>query len=424
VNVVANLVPGARLGKYELLKTLAVGGMAELYLARSRGDGGFEKIVVLKRILPSLALNEDFVKMFVDEARLAAQLHHPNIAAVYDIGHDAGGYFFAMEYVQGKDLREVMRASALTGGLPLEHALNIIVGVASGLHYAHEKLGPDGRALGIVHRDVSPANVIVTFDGALKLCDFGVAKARSRQTETRAGTLKGKIAYMSPEQCRGDEVDRRSDVYSLGILLYELTTGTRLYGGQHNEFKLLQQIANVDVPPPSTRIPGYPPELEMIVMRALSRDLDERYGAAEEMHVDLERFAARARLVLSSVELRRYMRELFPEAVPMRQHTAPSPVLPVGPPITVEIEADAPDDWDSFDEQAKTTEAPSPFDVMDDEEARRSPFIDMPWGRPGTTRNPLPRSLSPSMSLLAPPPTRAANVGAAFPPAPMKPLTS
>jgi serine/threonine protein kinase len=309
------LTRGARLGRYELIDHLATGGMAELFLARTVGEGGFEKIVVLKRILPQLAQNADFVSMFLDEARLAALLHHPNIAQVFDIGQVAGSFFFVMEHVHGRDLRDVVKAARPAGGVPLQHALAIVAAAAAGLHYAHEKTGPDGRALHLVHRDVSPANLIVTFDGGVKLVDFGVAKARSRHVETRGGTLKGKIAYMSPEQCRGEPVDRRSDVFALGIVLYELTTGVRLFRGD-NEFALLQQIATEDVPPASLRRPDYPTALEAIVMRALARDRNHRYATAEDLQVDLEEFAVEHKLKASAIQLRRWMRGLFPNAVP------------------------------------------------------------------------------------------------------------
>ena len=212
-----------RLGRYEILRPLARGGMAELFLARATGIQGFEKLVVVKRILPEMARDTDYVEMFLEEARLAAGLHHSNIVQVYDIGEDEAAPFFAMEYLHGEDVRTLLRAAALRRArVPVEHALSIAIGVAAGLHHAHEKRDPDGRPLGIVHRDVSPHNVAVTFDGGVKLLDFGVAKTRRRASATRHGTLKGKLGYMSPEQCRGDELDRRSDVFAVAILLWEL----------------------------------------------------------------------------------------------------------------------------------------------------------------------------------------------------------
>jgi serine/threonine protein kinase len=195
-------MPG-QLGRYEILKRLAVGGMAEIFLARLSGISGFERLVVVKRILPQLATNPEFVRMFFDEARIAATLHHSNIVQVFDVGTVDGQYFFAMEYLHGEDLSGIMRALLAAGrGLPLEAALVISLGVCAGLHYAHEMVGVDGEPLGIVHRDVSPQNVIVTFDGGVKLLDFGIAKASNRLAVTRCGTLKGKVRTCLPSSAR------------------------------------------------------------------------------------------------------------------------------------------------------------------------------------------------------------------------------
>jgi serine/threonine protein kinase len=306
---------GGKLGKYQLIRRLATGGMAELFLARTTAIHGFEKIVVLKRILPQHAENDDFIRMFLAEARLAATLHHPNIVQVYDIGEDNGTYFFTMEYVQGVDLRKLVRsARKKSTALPLEHILHIIMGMAGGLNHAHEKVGLDGKPLGIVHRDVSPSNVLVTFDGGVKIVDFGIAKAATAQVATIAGTLKGKIPYMSPEQCRGEGVDRRSDIFSIGTLLWELTTGTRLFAGD-NEFAILNRVAKGDVPTPSSIRPDYPPELEAIVMKALQADPEHRYGTALDLQIDLEDFSREARLPVSSARLGRFMKDLCAEEI-------------------------------------------------------------------------------------------------------------
>jgi serine/threonine protein kinase len=303
-----------RIGKYELVRRLAVGGMAEIFLARTTAMHGFEKMVVLKRMLPQYAESGDFIRMFLDEARLAATLAHPNIAQVYDIGEHDGQCFFTMEYVAGQDLRKVQHAARASLGLPLEHVVNIVIGVASGLHYAHEQVDRVGRPLGLVHRDVSPSNIIVTYAGGVKLVDFGIAKASTAQVATAVGTLKGKIPYMSPEQCRGSKLDRRSDIFSLGTVLWELSTGSRLFRGE-NEFAMLNRIANGDVPLPSSRRSNYPEDLEAIVMRALEGDREHRYTTAQDLQIALEDFAREHKLSISSAKLAQFMGQLFSEEI-------------------------------------------------------------------------------------------------------------
>lgn len=310
------LEPGTIVGRYELIRRLEVGGMAEIYLARATGIEGFEKHVVLKRILPHHAVRRDFVDMFLDEARMAAALHHPNIAQVYDIGNDPSGYFFTMEYVDGKDLRHVRRAVTKSGDrMPMAHALAIILGAAAGLHAAHEARRADGRPLNIVHRDVSPANILITFDGCVKLIDFGIAKAAYRQTETRSGVLKGKSSFMSPEQCLGETVDRRSDVFSLGILLYELTTGAHAFRGR-SAYDTMTKIAKADFMPPALRVQGYPSQLEEIVLRALKREPDERYQTAQDMFLAIDEFARAQQLPVSPFSLGAYIQRMFPDEGP------------------------------------------------------------------------------------------------------------
>ena len=299
------------LGKYQLLKRIAAGGMAEIFVAKVTGISGFEKIVVVKRILPQLATNREFIQMFLDEARIAATLHHPNIVQMYDIGAVDGNYFISMEYLHGEDVRTLMKALRQQGdGLPLEHALSIVIGLSAGLHYAHEKVGFDGKHLGIVHRDVTPQNVFITYDGSIKIVDFGIAKASNRLNETRFGTLKGKIPYMSPEQCRSDPLDRRSDVYAIGIMLYELTTGYRLYKG-NSEFDIMKKIVEGEVAPPTTLRPSYPKELERIVMKVLAKDKADRYQSGQELQADLEAFVRESRLGMSPIALSSFMHKVF-----------------------------------------------------------------------------------------------------------------
>jgi serine/threonine protein kinase len=298
-------------GKYSLLGHLATGGMAEVWLARQLGMQGFEKIVVIKRARPELTDNET-TEFFLDEARLVATLEHPNIAQVYEIGLVNGSYFFVMEYVDGADLRRLIE-TALTRQrwISLGDALYIISHVCTALHYAHEKRDLEGRALQIIHRDVSPSNVLISHDGAIKVCDFGIAKAHNRKSEdTQSGVLKGKFSYMSPEQCQSQPIDRRSDVFSIGILLYELTTLSKLFRGK-SDYALIRKIIDEPVPPPSSRVPGYPRELEAIVMKALAKSPADRYPTAQALQVELEAFAREHKLAMSSIGIAKLMGELF-----------------------------------------------------------------------------------------------------------------
>ena len=306
---------GQRLGRYQLIRRLAVGGMAEIYLARLPGVGieGFEKLVVLKRILPQHALDPELLRMFLDEARLSATLTHPHVTEVYDVGTDGEAPFFAMEYVLGANLRQLMQAHAKeqAGPLPLEHAIGIVAAAAAGLHYAHEKRGPGGEPLHIVHRDVSPSNVLVSYDGAVKVSDFGIAKWAHQRTQTQEGALKGKFGYMSPEQCRGKPLDARSDVFALGTILYELTTGEPPFSAA-SDFEILNKI--VGGPPEPPRWTGgrvYPAALSAIVMRALALEPGARTPTAQALQVDLETFARQERLEVSTVALGTFMQTLF-----------------------------------------------------------------------------------------------------------------
>ena len=302
-----------RFGKYTVIRKLAVGGMAELFLAIQRSVAGFEKLIVIKRILPSMNHDRAFIDMFLHEARIAATLSHPNIVQVFDVGQVDGTYFIAMEHVHGEDLRAIVRQMRKKGvsEFPLEHALSIILGMCAGLAYAHEKRDLEGSALNIVHRDISPQNVVVTFSGDVKIVDFGIAKSDVKlHADTKSGRLKGKVPYMSPEQARGEVVDWRSDVFSVGVLLFELTTGKRLFKGA-SEYETLKLICDRDYPVPSEIREGYPPELERIVMRALAKDRSERYQSAREMQQALEEFARRERIPVSTIALNHFMQSLF-----------------------------------------------------------------------------------------------------------------
>jgi serine/threonine-protein kinase len=310
--VKAPALPAQRLlGRYEILERLAVGGMAEIYRARTRGPRAFEKTVALKRILPQNALDPDLLQMFLDEARLMASLNHPNIAQVYDIGEDEDLPFFTMELVQGVDLRTLLRTYGRGQPLPLEHALCIAMGVAAGLHHAHERTDPRGGALGIVHRDISPSNVLVSFEGGVKITDFGVAKWTGQNSRTEAGQLKGKLAHMSPEQCRGLPLDRQTDVFALGTLLFEMLTGRPAFEAE-SDYELLQRIVAEDAPP--LVLPDGsrgPRALEEIVQAAMRKDRTLRTPTAQLVQLALEDFARRHQLVVSSVALADTLAGLF-----------------------------------------------------------------------------------------------------------------
>ena len=221
--------PG-RFGKYTLIDRIAVGGMAEIFLARQAGPEGFEKNIVIKRIRPHLSKEPNFVRMFLNEAKLAAQLNHPNIVQIYDLGKIGESYFIAMEYIFGRDMRRIIpKADALGIPFPMVYALKIASSVCEGLYFAHQRVDVYGQRLDIVHRDVTPENIFVSFDGTVKILDFGIAKAANQIEQTLAGELKGKLSYMSPEQCVGSQLDNRSDLFSLGTVLYEWLTGFKLF---------------------------------------------------------------------------------------------------------------------------------------------------------------------------------------------------
>lgn len=313
-----------RFGRHLLLRRLGAGGMAEIFLALYRSRAGFEKLFVVKRILPRLERDSAFVEMLLREARIAATLSHPHIAQVFDVGYAEGSWFMAMEHVHGEDLRSIVQAMARRGvaRFPLEHALTIAIQVAAALHYAHEKRDIHGRELGIVHRDVSPQNIVVSYSGVAKLVDFGIAETKRFERCTRHDEAAGKAAYMSPEQATGAQLDGRSDVFALGIVLFELTTGKRLFRGA-TEAETLEMIVRRDCPPPSTVVRAYPAELERIVLRALARDPDERYASARELQRDLEAFVRDARVAASPVGLARFMEDLFDDKLADEGATLP-----------------------------------------------------------------------------------------------------
>jgi len=272
---------GARIGPYELIAELGSGGMARLFLARQSGPGGFSRRVAIKVIHPEIASDPEIVKMFLDEARLGGAIRHPNVAQVEAIDEHEGAPYLVMEYIEGATLMQVLRArSQRRDPLPIELAVAIVARVAEGLHAAHETTDELGRPLGIVHRDVSPSNVLIDTAGHVKLIDFGVAKARHRLAKTTPGSVKGKLAYMAPEQLAGQDADRRVDVFALGVVLWEALTLRRLFAGASDLDTILKIRDPAPVIPPSSIRPEVPPRLDDVVGTMLSRDLEERFCTA------------------------------------------------------------------------------------------------------------------------------------------------
>ena len=285
--------PGDVLGRYELLLPVAAGGMAMVWAARLRGSRGFHKIVAVKTMLPKLSEDAQFEKMFLDEATLASRIHHPNVVEVLDLGEQNGVLFIAMEWVDGVPLNQLMKA-AKGSGIPIPVAIHIITHAAEGLHSAHELKDDDGRMVGLVHRDVSPQNILVGFDGFTKMLDFGLAKATALgDGATRAGQLKGKISYMAPEQVRGDSLDRRADLFALGVVLYAVSTGKHPFR-RESEGATLFTISSTEPAPSPSRFMQYPPDLEAVLMKAISKDPDKRYSTAIEFARALESTLAEA----------------------------------------------------------------------------------------------------------------------------------
>jgi len=302
---------GGTTNNYEILAQLASGGMAEIFLARVTAVAGVERHVVLKRILPAFRDDPQMVAMFLDEARLQAQLRHPNIAQLHDVGRLGGSYFYTMEYVHGETVQSLMhRAAIKREPIPLQHVLTIAAGVSAALYHAHTRIGADRKPLEIIHRDVSPANIMITFDGAVKLIDFGVARSVGRMTQTRAGVVKGKVAYLSPEQIGEKGIDARSDLFSLSICLYELLTLHGLFV-RSSDIASLAAIVQEMPPPPSQFRRDIPPQIDQLVMTGLSKEPTSRFGNADQMHQAVEAAASSAKLSMSLSSLGRYLGHMF-----------------------------------------------------------------------------------------------------------------
>lgn len=305
-----------RFGSYDLVRKIAAGGMAEIFLARQWGEAGFFRDVVIKRLFAHLAEHERQLRMFLDEARLLSQLSHPNVPQVYHVGQADGFWYIAMEYVEGHTVADLWRLGAKAGHvMPTNVALAIVIQACEALHHAHERQDRAGRALRIVHRDVTPHNIMLTRDGVVKLMDFGIA-ATSARKDTESGAVRGTFSYMAPEQVRGKPLDKRADVFALGVVLYELTTGTRLFPG--SEVQVMTQIVEHDAPPPSTRVPGYPADLEEIVLSALQRDRAQRLPSAGHLAMYLEELAMRNGLLVGPRAIARFFSAVAP-AEPIRE---------------------------------------------------------------------------------------------------------
>jgi serine/threonine protein kinase len=333
-------------GKYYLLDRVNVGGMAEVFKAKAFGVEGFERLLAVKRILPNIAEDEEFITMFIDEAKIAVQLNHANICQIFDLGKVEDSYFIALEFVHGKDVRAIFdrcKQKPVDGStaMPIAQAAFIVMKACEGLDYAHNKRDPQGHELQLVHRDVSPQNILISYEGEVKLIDFGIAKAAGKMSKTQQGILKGKFGYMSPEQVRGLPLDRRSDIFSLGIVLYELLTGERLFVGE-SDFSTLEKVRNVEILPPSTYNRRISDELERIVMKALAKDVDDRYQNAIDLHDDLQAFMYTAGEFYSRKDLAAWMKKVFAAEIEAesaklesyRQMPAPELARPAAPAAT------------------------------------------------------------------------------------------
>lgn len=334
-----------RFGKYLLLDRVAVGGMAELYRAKIIGDQGFEKIVAIKKILPHLTVDETLIRLFIDEAKIAAFLQHHNIVQIYDFGTMDNSYFIAMEFLTGKDLRlTTNKAREKKTPLRLETALYITAQICEGLDFAHRLSDFQGKPLGIIHRDISPPNILITYTGQVKIIDFGIAKARNQSKDTQVGIIKGKVAYMSPEQADGKAIDNRSDIFATGILLYEMLAHRRMFSGE-DTIQVLSQVRNARFTPPEKVIDCKHPELFEILHRALAKDPDQRYSSSAQMLTDIEKLFKKLPERPTSQHISRYMHNLFGEEIEaeaLEMRAAMQVDIPVEPPtdIAAGLEAD------------------------------------------------------------------------------------
>jgi serine/threonine-protein kinase len=340
---------GHVLGRYELLMPIASGGMAMVWAARLKGSRGFQKIVAVKTMLPKLSEDEQFEQMFLDEASLASQIRHPNVCAIHDLGEQEGILYIVMEWIDGVPLNQLMKAAKKEGGIPSPIAVRIVMQACAGLNAAHELRDDKGKLVGLVHRDVSPQNILVTYDGVAKVVDFGVAKATELgEGVTQAGQIKGKVGYMAPEQVKGDAVDRRSDVFALGIVLYALTTGKHPFRRESEAATMYNICAPRPVPPPRKIKPDYPEQLEHVLLKALAKDPIDRYQTANaflkaldqalpsDMRSTDEDVAAFVRPLLG--EKREEQRKLLAQALERADQRSEIRTGPVSVPIPIPLQ--------------------------------------------------------------------------------------
>ncbi len=307
----SGLTPIGKIGRYDLIGRLAMGGMAEIFLARESGPQTVQRHVVVKRVLPHIAEDQRLVDMFVHEARLCMNLSHPNICPIYEFGDAGGSFFLAMEWVRGVSLRELL--DRVERPLPIPFLVRVFADVAGALHHAHTCTDGAGKPLAIVHRDVSPENIMIGFDGVPKLLDFGVAKAATQNHKTEAGNLKGKFAYISPEQYQGQPLDGRSDVFSLGVCMYEALTGENVYDRASEYETVAAIVLDPDVPSVRDRRADVPPELDAIVRRAMAKDQRERTASADELQAALVAFASRSGASQRHADVASTVRALVPD---------------------------------------------------------------------------------------------------------------
>ena len=311
----ANIAP-QKFGDYYLIEKVAVGGMAEIWRAKTIGLEGFERVVAIKFILSNYTQNPEFSSMFIEEARIASTLNHSNIVRITNFGVIDGRYYHEMEFIDGKNVRQIFqKGKDINTIFPVDSACHLISEVCKGLHYVHTKHDPfTNEPLGIIHRDVSPQNIMVSYDGETKILDWGIAKAKGKMDETRNGILKGKFGYMSPEQAEGEELDARTDVFSVGVCFYELITGERLFIAD-NEINTLKKIRDCNIPTPSKVNPLIDAELETIIMKSLAKYRIERYQNCYDMHEDLIKYLHKKFPSYTSIKLSRFIKELFTKEI-------------------------------------------------------------------------------------------------------------